>query len=219
MRVVIVGAGGHGQVVADALIAAANDGSTWEPVGYVDDNPALVGCRLLGLPVLGLIDSLAQLPHDAVVVAIGDNESRRSVFNLLDRRGERFVIARHPSAVIAASVEVGTGTMICAGVIVNASTTIGSNVILNTGCTIDHHSRIADHVHIGPGVCSGGTVTVKTAALVGIGATVMPGRTIGAGSVVGAGALVQRDVADATVVVGVPARPIRAAVLSKSRPA
>jgi sugar O-acyltransferase (sialic acid O-acetyltransferase NeuD family) len=171
------------------------------------------------LPVLGLIDTLAQLPHDGVVVAIGDNECRRSVFSLLLQRGERFVTARHPSAVVASSVNVGAGTMICAGVIVNPSTTIGSNVILNTGCTIDHHSRIGDHVHVGPGVHAGGAVTVKTAALVGIGATVMPGRTIGAGSVVGAGALVQQDVADATVVVGVPAKPIRMAVLSKSRPA
>jgi len=219
MRVVIVGAGGHGHVVADALIAAAKGGSEWQPVGYVDDNAALVGRTLLGLPVLGLIASLAQLPHDGVVVAIGDNERRRSVFNLLDQRGERFVTARHPSAVVAASVDVGAGTMICAGVIVNPSTTIGSNVILNTGCTIDHHSRIADHVHVGPGVHAGGAVTVKTAALVGIGATIMPGRTIGAGSVVGAGALVQRDVADATVVVGVPARPVRMAVSSTSRPA
>jgi len=217
MRIVIVGAGGHGHVVADALLAAANAGSEWEPVGYVDDNPALVGRTLLGLPVLGFIDSLARLPHDGVVVAIGDNERRRSIFAQLEKRGERFGTARHPHAVVAAGVTVGAGTMICAGVIVNPCAIIGSNVILNTACTIDHHSRIADHVHVGPGVHVGGTVTVNTAALVGIGATVMPGRTIGAGSVVGAGALVQQDVADATVVVGVPARPIRMAALSKSR--
>ena len=217
MRVVVVGAGGHGQVVADVLLSSRRQGSDWEPVGYVDDNPALFGCKFLGLPVLGRVESLGLLPHDGVVVAIGDNDRRRSVFSLLEQRGERFVIARHPSAVISADVEIGPGTMICAGVVVNPGTTIGSNVILNTGCSIDHHNRIGDHVHVGPGVHTGGAVTVGTGSLVGIGSTIMPGRTIGANSVVGAAALVQRDVADATVVVGVPARPVRKNVFLNSR--
>ena len=209
MRVVVVGAGEHGQVVADVLLSSRRQGSEWEPVGFVDDNPALNGCKLLGLPVLGRVESLGLFPHDGVVVAIGDNDTRRSVFSLLEQRGERFVIARHPSAIIAVDVEIGPGTMICAGAIVNPGTTIGSGVILNTGCSIDHHNRIGDHVHVAPGVHTGGTVTVGAGSLVGIGATVMPGRTIGANSVVGAAALVQQDVADATVVVGVPARPVR----------
>jgi len=218
MRVVIVGAGGHGQVVADALLKAAAAGSEWQPVGYADDNPANIGAMLLALPVIGGIDSLMTFPHDGVVVAIGDNETRRSVFDLLDRRGERFVTVRHPSAVIANDVEVGPGSMICAGVIIGPGTRVGANVILNTGCSIDHHNRIGDHVHVAPGVRTGGTVRVGTGALIGIGAIVMPGRVIGAGSIVGAGALVQRDVADATVVTGIPASPVRPVMSSKSGP-
>jgi acetyltransferase EpsM len=217
MRVVLVGAGGHGQVVADVLLSSKGKGSDWEPVGYVDDNAALLGREFLGLPVLGRVESLGSLPHDGVIVAIGDNDTRRSVFSLLEQRGECFVIARHPSAVISSDVEIGSGTMICAGVVVNPGTTIGSNVILNTSCSIDHHNNIGDHVHIGPGVRTGGAVTVGTGSLIGIGATIMPGRTIGANCVVGAAALVQRDVADTTVVAGVPARPVRKNVLLNSR--
>lgn len=209
MRVVIVGAGGHGQVVADVLLSAARLNSDAQPVGYVDDDTSLSGRVLLGLPVLGRIDSLSRIPHDAVVVAIGDNATRRTVFDKLTARNERFVVACHPSAIVAESVEVGRGTMICAGAIVNPGATIGSNVILNTGCSIDHHNRIGDHVHVAPGVCTGGDVTVEASVLIGIGAVVMPGRTIGARSTVGAGALVQQDVPEATVVVGVPARPVR----------
>ena len=209
MRVVIVGAGGHGQVVADVLLSARRAGSDWEPTGFVDDNPALLGRSFLALPVIGLVETLGTIPHDGVVVAIGDNHLRRSIFDLLQQRGEHFIIARHPSAVIASDVELGPGTMICAAVVVNTGTTIGSNVILNTACSIDHHNRIGDHVHVGPGTRAGGAVTVERSALIGIGATIMPGRTIGANSVVGAGALVHQDVGDATVVVGVPARPVR----------
>jgi sugar O-acyltransferase (sialic acid O-acetyltransferase NeuD family) len=213
VRVVIVGAGGHGQVVADLLLSAARAGSATRPVGYVDDDASLVGRMLLGLQVLDRVDGLSRIPHDAVVVAIGHNATRRQVFNMLAARKERFVVARHPSAIIAESATVGAGTMICAGAIVNPGAIIGSNVILNTGCSIDHHNRIGDHVHIAPGVCTGGDVTVEAGVLVGIGAVVMPGRTIGAGSTVGAAALVQMDVPERTVVVGVPARPVRSTEL------
>jgi sugar O-acyltransferase (sialic acid O-acetyltransferase NeuD family) len=217
MRVVIVGAGGHGQVVADVLLSAAVSGAGTQPIGYVDDDPALTGRVFLGLTVLGDIDSLSRIPHDGVVVAIGDNATRRTVFDRLERRNEHFAVARHPSAIVAAGVTIGRGTMICAGAVINPGSVIGSNVILNTSCSIDHHNRIEDHVHLAPRVCTGGEVTVEGGALVGIGAVVMPGRTVGEDSVVGAGALVQQDVPKATVVVGVPARPVRSTELSRSR--
>jgi len=44
---------------------------------------------------------------------------------------------------------------------------------------------------------------------IGHGAIILPGVTIGTGAVVGAGAVVSKDVAPYTVVVGVPAKPIR----------
>jgi sugar O-acyltransferase (sialic acid O-acetyltransferase NeuD family) len=215
--IVIVGAGGHGQVVADVLSNATAFGADMQPIGYVDDNPSLAGRRLLGLPVLGPVESLSRIPHDGVVVAIGDNTIRRAVFETLGARNERLVIARHPSAIIADGVQIGRGTMICAGVIVNPGAIVGENVILNTGCSIDHHNHIRDHVHVAPRACTGGDVTVGAGVLIGIGAVVMPGRTLGAGSTVGAGALIQQDVAESTVVVGVPARPIRTSRYTGSR--
>jgi sugar O-acyltransferase (sialic acid O-acetyltransferase NeuD family) len=217
MRVVIVGAGGHGQVVADVLLCAARAGSDLQPIGYVDDDLTQADRVLLGLPVLGPIDRLSQVPHDGVVVAIGDNATRHTIFDRLSSRHERFVVARHPTAIVANSVSIGPGTMICAGAIVNPGTAIGANVILNTGCSIDHHNRIGDHAHIGPGVRTGGAVTVGDGSLVGIGATVMPGLTIGAASTVGAGALVRHDVPPGVTVVGVPARAIRASQFKRRR--
>lgn len=206
-RVIIVGAGGHGQVVADVLSAAAQHGATVRPVGYVDDDSALVGRRFGELTVLGRLDALTQIPHEGIVVAIGDNAIRRSVFERLESQGEQPVVARHPSSIVADTVRIGRGTMICAGVIVNVATSIGSNVILNTGCSIDHHNDIGDHVHIAPGVRCGGDVTIGTETLVGIGAIVMPGCSVGAASVVGAAACVTKPIPSGQTVVGIPARP------------
>ncbi len=209
MRILIIGAGGHAQVTADILLRARERGEPCELLGYLDDNPALVGRRLLDLPVIGPIADLAGLDHDAVIVAIGANQVRRSLFEALRARGERFAVACHPAATIAPDVVIGEGCVICAGAVVNTGSVIGANVILNTSASVDHHNRVGDHAHIAPGVHLGGDVTIGAGTLVGIGATVMPQSTVGEWSVVAAAACVRRAVPDRTVVAGVPARPVR----------
>ena len=195
MRVIIVGVGGHAQVVADILWRMRDAGMDVVPVAYLDDDVTLHGQTFLDVPVVGAVDQLDQVEHEAVIVAIGNGRIRQQLFTTLQQQGERFVIARHPTAVIAPDVHIGPGTMICANVVVNTGAVIGQNVILNTACTIDHHNQIGDHAHIAPGVHLGGDVWVGEGALVGIGATVLPQRRLGDWSTVGGGAVVVKDVA------------------------
>jgi sugar O-acyltransferase (sialic acid O-acetyltransferase NeuD family) len=208
VRVLILGAGGHAQVVADILLRMQDAGTEIAPIGYLDDNPALAGRRFLDLPVLGPIGDLHTVPHDAVVVAIGSNVTRKKLFDELRVRRERFVTARHPSAVVAPDVSVGPGTVICAGAVVNAGSVIGANAILNTGCTVDHHNRVGDHAHIAPGVHLGGQVVIGEGTLVSIGAVVILLRQVGAWSVVGAGSVVTKDIPSHATAAGIPARVI-----------
>ena len=208
-NVIIVGAGGHGQVIADILLSAMEAGEPLHPVGYVDDNPRLHGLKRLGLPVLGSISDLPALGHDAVILGIGDNWSRCLLFDRLTEAGEHFVVARHPTAIIARSVEICLGTVICAGVAVGTGSRIGCNAILNTACSVDHHNVIGDHAHIAPGSHLGGDVQIGPGTLIGIGASVISQRQVGEWSVVGAGAVVHHSIPGEAVAVGVPARVTR----------
>ncbi|MDX1412682.1 MAG: acetyltransferase [Candidatus Promineifilaceae bacterium] len=209
MRVLIIGAGGHGQVVADTLLQMQNAGTDVYPIGFLDENPSLWGKTPLDLPVLGSENKLSSFNHDAVIIAIGDNHIRKERFEALKEQGESFISACHPKAIIAPDVVIEPGCMIMAGVIVNTGSLIKENVILNTGCTVDHHSEIAAHVHVGPGCHLGGEVCVKEGALLGIGSVVMPQRTVGSWAIAGAGGLVQADVPDNTTVIGIPARSLK----------
>jgi sugar O-acyltransferase (sialic acid O-acetyltransferase NeuD family) len=209
IRVLILGAGGHAQVVADILMRSHESGIPIIPIGYLDDNASLHGSKPLGLPVLGGLDQRKHIPHDALIVAIGDNIIREKVTKKLKQRNEQLVTARHPSAVIAPNVSIGAGTMICASVVVNTDSVIGSGVILNTGCTLDHHNQVSNFAHIAPGVHTGGNVQVGEGTFVGIGTTIKPGCKVGKWSVLGVGTVVINDIPDYVTVVGVPGKVIK----------
>lgn len=210
LQTIILGAGGHGRVVLDILLA----GKAYKPVGFLDNNPALHGRRIDGLPVLGDLSQLPTLWKSGVrkaIVAIGDNGVRRQMGDAVGRDGFELINAIHPSAGVSSSASIGRGVVVAAGAIVCAHCQIGDYVILNTGCIIDHESMIGTAAHICPGVKLAGHVTVESGAFVGIGATVIQGLRIGFESVVGAGAVVIRDVDPMASVVGVPARIIKGA--------
>jgi sugar O-acyltransferase (sialic acid O-acetyltransferase NeuD family) len=197
MKIVIVGAGDEGAIVADILRDAA---------GFVDDRPETRGTSVLGLPVLGPIAALRDIEHDAIVVAIGDNRARRDVTEGLLSRGEHLIPAVHPFSSIASSATIGDGSIISAGAIVLPRAFIGRGVIVNTKASVDHDSVVGDFAHLGPGATLGGDVRIGAETFIALGASVVSGRSVGARSVIGAGAVVVHDIPDDVTAFGVPAR-------------
>lgn len=209
--VVILGAGGHGRVVLDALLAEGRR----PVVGFLDNCPRLHGRRIDGLPVLGGLDALPELHRRGhvfgVIVAIGDNGVRRGMAREISRLGVELISVVHPSATLAESVTLGRNVLVAAGAVVCAHCQIGDSVILNTGCVVDHQTTVGEGAHICPGVRVGARCRIEPGAFVGVGATVVPRTTIGYEAVVGAGAVVTEPVDPMTTVVGVPARVLSSA--------
>lgn len=208
MDVVILGAGGHGRVVLDILLQAKR----LKPVGFLDNNKALHGRRIDGLPVLGDISIVSELHQRNIrgaVVAIGDNGVRRAMGELIEQSGLKLENAIHPSAQLATNASLGKGVVISPGALVCAHCQVGDYAILNTGCIVDHESMIGTAAHVCPGVRLAGHVVIESGAFIGIGATVVQNVRIGFEAVVGAGAVVTSDVTPMTTVVGVPARVVK----------
>ena len=209
-RIAIVGASGHGLVVADIVRC---DGRH-ELVGFLDSGKP-VGAGPAGLPILGPGEAVAALAREhgltECLVAVGHNDTRRRCVQMLARLmpALRFPAVVHPSAVVAEGVILGEGTVVMAGVVINPGCRIGRHCIVNTGACLDHESTMGDFSSLAPGVVTGGNVQIGEGSAVCLGAKIIHGIRIGAESVVGAGALVLENVPDACVVYGSPARVVR----------
>jgi sugar O-acyltransferase (sialic acid O-acetyltransferase NeuD family) len=192
----IIGAGGHGKVVADTAEALGFEG-----ISFLDQDWPARGTngrwKIVGQP--------SEL-SDQVFCAIGDNALRAGLFDALGLHDSP--ILAHPSSTVSPSVQLGAGTFLAAGVVVNADVRMGCGVILNTGCSVDHDCILGDFVHVSPGARLAGKVEVGANSWIGIGAVVREGVRIGRDVIVGAGAAVVEDIDDGARVGGVPAKRI-----------
>lgn len=199
-RLVIIGAGGHGKVVADN---ALKNGYT--DITFVDDN-ATGDC--MGFPIIGTCADVGKLNDGTVdfVIGIGNNATRRMIAEKFDLH---WVTIVHPSAQIAVNSSIGVGTVVMANAVVNACAFIGKHCIINTSAVVEHDNVIGDYVHISPCAKLGGTVYIGEQAHIGIGATVINNINICGNCIIGAGAVVVNEIKDSGTYIGVKARKIR----------
>jgi sugar O-acyltransferase (sialic acid O-acetyltransferase NeuD family) len=199
----VLGAGGHGRVVADAAISTHQ----WDLIAFADDR-ADAAMRPLGLEVVGALADLEQIGSrfDCVALGVGDNRTRLALYVRCLQAGYALPVVVHAAAAVSPRAAVGPGSVVFAQAAVNVGATLGPACIVNTGATVDHDCRLAEAVHISPGANLAGNVTVGGRAWIGIGACVRQGIRIGSDATVGAGSVVVADVEQGATVFGVPAR-------------
>lgn len=199
-QLLIIGAGGHGRVVADI----AKLSGRYQRIVFADDADIKTSG---GYPVVCEAKEAVHLLNDYdVIVAIGNNQTRKRIFESLEVLFANFTVLVHPSAVVASDVVVSAGSVVMANAVINCGSRIGKGVIVNTAATLDHDNHIGDFVHISPGAHLAGTVTIGDETWIGIGAAVSNNVNICGGCVIGAGAVVIRDIVEAGTYVGVPAK-------------
>ena len=155
-RVIVIGAGGHGRSVAEAVLLLGRD----ELVGFVDDG-ADANAKVWTYPILGRTDSLHTLREhaDAVVVAIGNNTVREKLHARAREVGFELLSVIHPTAFVSPTAALGSGCAVMAGAVVGTEAHLGEGVIVNCGATVDHHCRVDAFGHLGVNACmAGGSV-------------------------------------------------------------
>ena len=203
-RLLVIGAGGHGKVVADA----AQEAQQWNEVCFLDDNVCIKNfpCRIIG--------AISRLPDFAtrfseVIVAIGDNKRREQLLLWVDELGCAIATIVHPKAFVSKYANVEKGVIVFAQAVVNVSSKIGFGCIVNTGSIIEHDCVLESCVHVSPNAVLAGGVNVNKYSWVGAGSSVIEKIKIGKNTIVGAGSVVINDIPDDVIVVGNPAKVIK----------
>lgn len=198
-KVVVIGASGHGKVVAD-IIKEAGD----EVAGFLDDNPEVFP-MFSDYPVLGTTAQPLENVEAEYIVAIGNAKIREMIVKRF--KGVKWYTAVHPTAVLSKSdTAIGEGTVIMPNAVINAGAKIGKHCIINTSAVVEHDNKLEDYVHVSVGAKLAGTVCVGKSTWIGIGACISNNLTICGGCMIGAGAVVVKDIKEAGTYIGVPAR-------------
>lgn len=200
-QLVIIGASGHGKVVAD--IAKKNG---YDPIIFLDDSKTVEDCA--GYAVAGKCCSFTDYGCD-IIVAIGNPVVRGEFLKELEKSGKNIPVLIHPGAIVADNAAIGKGTVIAAGAVVNPCAVIGKGCIINTCASVDHDCVVADYVHVSVGAHVAGTVSIGERTWIGAGATVSNNVSICGDAMIGAGAVVVKDICEKGTYVGVPARKIK----------
>lgn len=197
----IIGASGHGKVVADIAKKMGYD-----DILFFDDDPTAVCCGTY--PVIGTSQDVISNCCD-VFIAIGNPFVRGRLLERLEEVQRVMPVLVHPNAVVAGDVKLGAGTVVAAGAVINPGSRIGKGCIINTCSSVDHDCVINDYVHIAVGAHVAGTVHIGHHTWIGAGATVSNNIDICASCMIGAGSVVCKSIVEEGTYVGVPVRKIK----------
>lgn len=143
----IVGAGGHGQVVSEIAHSLG-----YERIDFLDDNYD---------GAIGKIDDIEKfLEYENAFCGIGNNQFRGKVLERLLKIGYKVPMLIHPTAYVSLSAVIEDGTVVEPKAIVNANSVVKTGSIISVGSIVDHDVVIGKCAHINAGsiVKAGGTV-------------------------------------------------------------
>jgi len=214
-KVIILGSGGHSKVVVDSI----EKQGAYCVAGFVDTSKSNIEVKsklYKKYELIGYDENLESIFNSGVenaFIGLGimkHNDTRVNLIKRLNDIGFNLVTVVDPTAEVATSASIGTGTYIGKRAIINSSAIIGNNSIVNTGAIVEHDCVVGDNSHISIGTVLCGNVAVGNNCLIGANATIIEGLTVEDESIIGAGTLVNKDIPGASIAVGVPARVIGA---------
>lgn len=193
-KIVIIGAGGHGRVVAD--IAKEK----YDSIIFLDDD---IKIDFISGPIS---DFKKYIDDYDFFVGIGNNATRKRIYKEIIDNGANVVSLISSSANIGSNIKIGKGTVIMNQAVINNGSIIGDGVIVNTYSSIDHDCNIKDFCHIAIGSHIAGTVELGKEVFVGAGTTIINNITVCDGAIIGAGATVVKNIIEKGTYIGTPAR-------------
>lgn len=208
-KLAIIGSGDLGQLIAHHALTDRQ----YILAGFFDDYKSKGDIVGIG-PVIGKVDDVQGVfqsgAFDCLMIGVGYNhpEFRKKCFDAFFNNIP-FATLIHSSCYVDASARVAEGAFLLPGCVLDSGVVIEENALLNTGCTVAHDTVIGRHSFLGPGVILAGFITIGEGCFIGVGTTVIDNISIAPQVQTGGGAVVTRDLLEAGLYIGIPAKKIR----------
>lgn len=214
-KVVIFGGNDHSKVVFSEIIKLKK----YNILGFVDDfskkGGKIISYKNKDYFNLGTTKNFIKQKNKkdniSGIIGIGLNYIRKKIVNEVLKLDKNFkwekIISK--SCVLNGNLEIGEGSLIMSGVIINTQTKIGKHCIINTSSSIDHDNVFKDYSSCGPGVITGGNVTVGENSHLGIGAIIKNEIKIGKNTIIGGNSYVNKNCSNNSIYLGSPAKLIK----------
>lgn len=205
----ILGAKGHAIELLDCLAPAEQ---ARELCFFDDVNPDLPVLLYGRFPILRSLSEVAELLRRSprFALGLGQPAARYQLAHKLQQLGGELTSVVSAAAHIGTfDIRLGAGLNIMHGVLLSNSTRVGEGSLLNTAASIHHDVQVGAYCEVSPGARLLGGSRIGDFCRIGSNATILPRVKLGHNVQVGAGAVVTADVADHSVVVGVPARVVK----------
>ena len=139
MKLVIIGAGGYGQMVCDV----AEQTGKYEEIVFLDDNK-------IDETVVGKCQDFPRFIADDVEIypAFGNNQTRLSFLEKLESMGANIPTLIHKTAYVSPKATVAKGTIVLPFAVVNTDVEVKEGCLINSSCVIDHGCVIERGVHV-----------------------------------------------------------------------
>lgn len=204
----IVGAGGLGRGLADALIydGKQNVEEKFNNIYFVDDNHS--GSHLNGIPVKYSLDYFVNLEIKCLVInAIGSPWIRKDIQSRLEKN-PNFVFPNYidKDIKIYNHVKIGKGNIITRGAVLSTNISIGNHNLIHFNCSIGHDVIIGNYNCIYPLTSLSGYTSLGDENMIGTGTSTLPRCEIKNRVNVGAHSLLKGSYESNITVFGAPAR-------------
>jgi sugar O-acyltransferase (sialic acid O-acetyltransferase NeuD family) len=200
-RLLIVGGGLGAVQLLDSLTRIEHQRAT----AIVDDNTALHGKSVMGVPVLGGQEAIKSIYEDglfdAAVISVSTSIPFRE--NMTKKLGDLAISMANvidPTARVQRNAILGTGNVILAYCHIGSCAILGHGNFLSPFVDVEHHCTIANFCTFGPGVMMSSLVKIGARVKFGTGIFIEPKISIGADTIVGSGAILTRDIPQNSIV-------------------
>ncbi len=206
MKLLIYGAGGLGREYCDIANRINDINHKWKEISFIDDDESL-GDKYYGGKIYNLKDLDALDRKDCeFVIAVGNPGTRCELWKRMKNLGFQGAVLIDPKSCVSQSAKICEGVVISAFAFISSLSTIGENSLILPGAVIGHDVVIGAHSFVCCNATLGGNVHVGERVFFAENVPVREGLTVGTDSIMSLGSVILRDVPEAVIMFGNPAR-------------